>query len=308
VYSYNAFNAEKTLKNLETYKVTSLCAPLSVWKLFAIQNISTYKLALKKIVSAGEPLNPEIVNKVKELFALDLYEGYGQTETTLLVGTFLGMKIKPGAMGRVSPGYEVKLVNEHLDEVPQGQDGQIAVVTSPTRPLGLLIGYDDELKNKEIFKGALYLTGDTAFADEQGYLHFIGRTDDVFKSLDYRISPFEVESEIMEHQAVMEVGIIPVIDERERTVPKAFVVLKPDYLANKQMALELFRFIRDNMAPYKRPRSIEFMNEFPKTISAKVMRRELRSYELELKDSKTRGRNEYYESDFAEELNIQKRG
>ncbi len=307
IYAYTAFNPDKTLRKLEEFKVTSLCAPLSVWKLFTLEKIEKYKLYLKKIVSAGEPLNSEIFNKVKDQFGLELYEGYGQTETTLLVGTFKGMKIKPGSMGKASPGYEVKLVDEQLNEVAQGEDGQIAVVTSPIRPLGLLLGYDDNEKNKDIFKGALYLTGDTAYADKDGYFHFVGRTDDVFKSLDYRISPFEVESEIMKHQAVLEVGVIPVVDARDRIVPKAFIVLKPDYMPNKQMALELFRFIRDNMAPYKRPRSVEFMKEFPKTISAKVMRRELRGYDNELKSNNKQGEHEYLESAFSKELNIKKR-
>ncbi len=143
--------------------------------------------------------------------------------------------------------------------------------------------------------------------DKEGFVHFIGRVDDVFKSLDYRISPFEVESEIMEHHAIMEVGVIPTIDDRDRIVPKAFIVLKPDYFSNKQMALEIFRFIRDNMAPYKRPRSIEFMTEFPKTISSKVMRKDLRQYDIDLKENKQRGEHEYLEKDFAKELNLRKR-
>jgi acetyl-CoA synthetase len=191
--------------------------------------------------------------------------------------------------------------------VKPDEDGQIAVATYPVKPLGLLTGYDDPEKNKEIFKGGWYLTGDTAYMDKNGFIHFIGRVDDVFKSLDYRISPFEVESEIMEHQAVMEVGVIPTVDDRERIVPKAFIVLKPDYFANKQTALDLFRFIRDNMAPYKRLRSIEFMEEFPKTISAKVMRKDLRQYDKELKSKKIRGKHEILEKDFAEELNLRKR-
>jgi len=182
-------------------------------------------------------------------------------------------------MGKVSPGYEIKIMDENLDEVPPGTDGQIAVATYPYRPLGLLKGYDDEEKNNEIFKGSWYLTGDTAFMDKDGFIFFIGRADDVFKSLDYRISPFEVESEIMEHEAVMEVGVVPTVDDRDRIVPKAFIVLKPGYEKSAETALVLFKFIRQRMAPYKRPRSIEFMDAFPKTISAKVMRKDLRQYE-----------------------------
>ncbi len=305
---YTAFDPDKTLDFIEKYKVSSLCAPLSVWKLFVLKDFSKYNFNLKKIVSAGEPLNPEISKKVYELTGLQLREGYGQTETTALVFTPKGMTdIPEGSMGKVSPGYEIKILDEKLDEVPRGQDGQISVAIYPVKPLGLLTGYDDIEKNREIFKGGWYLTGDTAYMDEKGFIHFIGRVDDVFKSLDYRISPFEVESEIMEHPAVMEVGVVPTVDDRDRIVPKAFIVLKPDYYANKQMALELFRFIRDNMAPYKRPRSIEFMEEFPKTISAKVMRKDLRQYDKELKEKGERGKYEFWEKDFSKELNLRKR-
>ena len=306
-FNYSAFDPVKTLEFIEKYKITSLCAPLSVWKLFLLQDMSKYKLNLKKIVSAGEPLNPEVSNKVQEITGLDLREGYGQTETTALIFTPKGMQVPEGSMGKTSPGYEIKILDEKMDEVKPGVDGQIAVATYPVRPLGLLQGYDDEEKNKEIFKGGWYLTGDTAYMDEQGFVHFIGRADDVFKSLDYRISPFEVESEIMEHHAVMEVGVIPTVDDKDRIVPKAYIVLKPDYFMNKQMALELFRFIRNNMAPYKRPRSIEFLEEFPKTISAKVMRKDLRQYDLELKEKGQRGEYEFFEKDFATELNLRKR-
>ncbi len=306
-YNYPAFDPDKTLDFIEKYKISSLCAPLSVWKLFVLRDFNKYNFNLKKIVSAGEPLNPEISNKVKELTGLQLREGYGQTETTGLIFTPKGMTAPDGSMGKASPGYEIKILDEKLDEVSPGEDGQIAVATYPVKPLGLLKGYDDEAKNNEIFKGGWYLTGDTAYMDEQGYVHFIGRVDDVFKSLDYRISPFEVESEIMEHHAVLEVGVIPTVDDKDRIVPKAFIVLKPDYFANKQMALELFRFIRDNMAPYKRPRSIEFMSEFPKTISAKVMRKDLRAYDEELRKNNQRGKYEFREKDFAKELNLRKR-
>jgi acetyl-CoA synthetase len=304
---YSQFNPKFVLEKIAKYKVTSLCGPLSVWKLFLLEDLKSYNLSLKKIVSAGEPLNPEIVNKVKEYTGLDLREGYGQTETTGLVATFKGMKIKDGAMGKVAPGYEVKILDPTLDEVPPNTDGQIAVATFPVRPLGLLSGYDDEARNREIFKGGWYLTGDTAYMDEEGYIHFIGRLDDVFKSLDYRISPFEVESEIMEHPAVLEVGVIPTIDDRDRIVPKAFIVLKPDFKPTKEMALEIFRFIRDHMAPYKRPRSIEFMEAFPKTISAKVMRKDLRAYDKKLKEEGKRGEFEFFEKDFAEELNLRRK-
>ncbi|GBD92651.1 acetyl-coenzyme A synthetase [bacterium BMS3Abin05] len=304
---YSQFDSKSVLEKMAKYKVTSLCAPLSVWKLFLLEDLSKYNLSLKKMVSAGEPLNPEIVNKAKEAVGLELREGYGQTETTGLVATFKGMLRKDGAIGKVAPGFEVKILNSILDEVEPNKDGQIAVSTYPVKPLGLLTGYDDEEKNKEIFKGGWYLTGDTAYMDEDGYIHFIGRVDDVFKSLDYRISPFEVESEIIEHPAVLEVGVIPTVDEKDRIVPKAFIVLKPDFHPSKQMALEIFRFIRDHIAPYKRPRSLEFMEEFPKTISAKIMRKDLRAYDESLKKEDKRGQLEFFEIDFARELNLRRR-
>ncbi len=306
-YHYNAFDADKTLDLIEKYKISSLCGPLTVWKLFIIRDLKKYKFNLKKIVSAGEPLNPEVSNKVKELLGLDLREGYGQTETTAVIFTPKGMKVPEGSMGKVSPGYEIAIMDDQLNPVPPGEDGQIAIATYPVKPLGLLKGYDDENRNNDIFKGSWYLTGDTAYVDKDSFVYFIGRADDVFKSLDYRISPFEVESEIMEHHAVLEVGVIPTIDHRDRIVPKAFIVLKPDYIPNKQMALEIFRFIRNNMSPYKRPRSIEFMEAFPKTISSKVMRKDLRAYDKELKQNNKRGKFEFLELDFIEELNIRKR-
>ncbi len=306
-FNYSAFDPEKTLELIEKYKISSLCAPLSVWKLFLLQDLSKYNLSLKKIVSAGEPLNPEVSNKVKQVTGLELREGYGQTETTALIYTPKGMTVPEGSMGKVSPGYRIKIVDEKLNEVQRGTDGQIAVEITPVRPLGLLEGYDDDEKNNEIFKNGLYLTGDTAYMNSDGFVFFIGRSDDVFKSLDYRISPFEVESEIMEHPAVLEVAVIPTVDNRDRIVPKAYIVLKPDFSMGSEMALELFRFIRGNMAPYKRPRSIEFMKEFPKTISAKVMRKDLRKFDLKLKTEKKRGDFEFFEKDFAKELNLGER-
>lgn len=304
---YSQFNASQVLDAMEKHKITSLCAPLSVWKLFGQEDFSKYNFALKKMVSAGEPVNPEISKMAEKLTGIQLREGYGQTETTALIGTFPGQKTKPGSIGKVAPGYEVKILDAKLDEVEPGKDGQICVATYPVKPQGLLTAYEDSARNKDIFKGGWYLTGDTAYRDDEGNFHFVGRVDDVFKSLDYRISPFEVESEIIEHPAIMEVGVIPTKDEKERIVPKAFIVLNPEYNANRKMALEIFRFIRDNMAPYKRPRSLEFMDEFPKTISAKVMRKDLRAYDEELKKQGSKGAHEFYEQEFAKELNLRKR-
>lgn len=304
---YDQFDPDKVLDAMEKYKITSLCAPLSVWKLFGSRDFSKYNFSLKKMVSAGEPVNPEISKMAKDLTGVELREGYGQTETTAMVATFPGMKVKPGSIGKVAPGYEVKILNAQLDEVERGKDGQICCAIYPVKPLGLLTAYEDRQRNKDIFKGGWYLTGDTAYMDEEGFVHFVGRVDDVFKSLDYRISPFEVESEIIENQAVLEVGVIPTVDNKDRIVPKAFIVLNQEYTPNRKMALEIFRFIRDHMAPYKRPRSIEFMDEFPKTISSKVMRKDLRAYDEELRREGKKGQYEFFESEFAKELNLRKR-
>jgi len=304
---YDQFDANKVLEAMEKYKITSLCAPLSVWRLFGSKDFTKYKFSLKKMVSAGEPVNPEISKIAKALTGIELREGYGQTESTAMVGTFPGMISKPGSIGKISPGYEVKIMDTKLDEVPPNQDGQICSAIYPVKPMGLLTAYEDADRNKDIFKGGWYLTGDTAYQDEEGYIHFVGRVDDVFKSLDYRISPFEVESEVIENRAVLEVGVIPTLDERERIVPKAFIVLNDEYKANRKMALEIFRFIRDHIAPYKRPRSIEFMNEFPKTISAKVMRKDLRAYDEQLKKQGKAGEFEFFEKEFSKELNLRTR-
>ncbi len=304
---YSQFDAKFVLKMIEKHKVTTLCAPFSVLKLFTLENLTEYKFNLKEIVSAGEPLAPAVVKKIEDAVNVEIREGYGQTETTLLIANFKGEKRVLGSLGKPAPGYTVKLLNDTLDEVKQGEDGEICVQTYPYRPLGLLSKYDDEEKNREVFKGCWYKTSDSAYMDKEGYFYFVGRTDDVFKSLDYRISPFEVESEIAVHPSVLEVAVTPTVDDRDRIVPKAFIVLKPEYQPTREMALDLFRFIRNNMAPYKRPRVIEFMREFPKTVSAKVKRKDLRAYDKGLKERKKRGEFEFFEKDFKDELQLGKR-
>ncbi len=301
---YKQFDPELVLNLIEKYKVNTLCAPFSVLKLFAIQDLSKYKFNLREFVSAGEPLVPEVVKKLEKEMNVEIREGYGQTETTALIGNFKGEPRKEGSFGKCAPGYRIGILDDYLDEVEPKQDGQISVKVFPTKPLGLLNRYDDEAVNERVFQGTWYLTGDSGYYDEDGYFYFIGRADDVFKSLDYRISPFEVESEISEHPAVMEVAVTPTVDDRGRIVPKAFIVLKPGYKRERETALDIYRFIRDNMAPYKRPRSIEFMEEFPKTISAKIMRRSLRAYDEDLRKTNKKGEYEFKEIEFKEELNL----
>ncbi len=301
---YSQFDTKFVLKMIEKYKATTLCAPFSVLKLLTLENLNDYNFSLREIVSAGEPLAPAVVKKIEDAVNVEIREGYGQTETTLLIANFKGEKRVLGSLGKPAPGYEIQLLDDTLEKVKQGEDGEICVKTYPIRPLGLMNKYDDEEKNKEMFKGCWYKTSDSAYQDKEGYFYFVGRTDDVFKSLDYRISPFEVESEIAVHSAVLEIAVVPTVDNRDRIVPKAFIVLKPDYQPTKETALDIFRFIRNKMAPYKRPRTLEFLNEFPKTVSAKVMRKDLKAYDKELKEKQKRGEFEFFESDFKEELNL----
>ncbi|MGC8756304.1 MAG: acyl-CoA synthetase [bacterium] len=296
-YQYKQFNAANVLSMIEKYKITTLCAPLSVWKLFLIEDLNKYRFVLREAVSAGEPLNPEIIKKVKEKLGLTLREGYGQTESTAMIANFRGEKIKEGSFGKVAPGYDLTLVDDALKEVRPGEDGQLAVLTRPVKPSGLMLGLDDPQKNKEIFRNGYYLTGDVAFRDEAGYFYFVGRIDDVFKSLDYRISPFEIESELIVHPAILEVSVVPTVDERDRIVPKAFIVLKPNFSPSKELAYDIFSFIKEHMAPYKRPRVIEFMKTFPKTISAKIIRKDLKAYDRGLREKGIKGEFEYKESE-----------
>ncbi len=299
VYAYNRFSAPRALKFIEEYGVNTLCAPPTVWRMFILEDLKRYNFdALRDAVSAGEPLNPKVIEKVREDMGVTVREGYGQTETTLLVGYFPGLGVKPGSMGKPAPGYEVILVDEDGNPVPPGTDGHIAVRIEPERPLGLMLGYDDEEKNRKVFRGGLYWTGDVAMMDEEGYLHFVGRADDVFKSSDYRISPFEVESELLRHPAVAEAAVVPSPHPIKWTVPKAFIRLKPGYEPGPELARDIFTYSREKMAPYKRPRIIEFVEELPKTISGKIRRVELRRIERERRESGKRGPHEYFEEDF----------
>ncbi|MCE4609159.1 MAG: AMP-binding protein [Desulfurococcales archaeon] len=299
VYAYERFDPPKVLKFITEYGVNTLCAPPTVWRMFILQDMSKYNFDnLKQAVSAGEPLNPKVIDKVREETGVTIREGYGQTETTLQIGFFPGMEVKPGSMGKPAPGYNIVLVDPEGNPVPIGEDGQIAIRIEPERPLGLMKGYDNPIKNEQVFRNGLYWTGDVAMMDKEGYLYFIGRADDVFKSSDYRISPFEVESELIKHPAVAEVAVVPSPHPIKWTVPKAFILLKPGFKPSPELAKDIFEFARSNMAPYKRPRIIEFVDELPKTISGKIRRVELRRIEKERREKNQRGENEYFEEDF----------
>ncbi len=299
VYAYQRFDPEKVLRFITEYGVNTLCAPPTVWRMFILEDLESMNFdELREAVSAGEPLNPKVIEKVREDVGVTVREGYGQTETTLQIGYFPGLEVKPGSMGKPAPGYEILLVDPLGQPVPPGEDGQITIRIEPERPLGLMKGYDDPEKNAKVFRLGLYWTGDVAMMDKDGYIYFIGRADDVFKSSDYRISPFEVESDLIKHPAVAEVAVVPSPHPIKWTVPKAFIVLKPGYKPSPELARDIFEYARKNMAPYKRPRIIEFVEQLPKTISGKIRRVQLRALEKERREKGVRGENEYFEEDF----------
>ncbi len=300
LYNYTGkFDPKHVLGVIESFGVKSLCAPPTVWRFLLLENLKDYHLALRELVSAGEPLNPEIIQQVHTGTGLTIREGFGQSETTILAGFFPGMEVRAGSMGVEAPGFQITILNDEHALVGPKEEGNLAVRVKPQRPVGLMEGYiDPREKNREVFVGDWYLTGDLAYRDANGYFWFIGRADDVFKSSDYRISAFEVESELLAHPSVTEVAVVASPDPLRGFVPKAYVMLKPNLIASKQMASEIFNFTRQRMAPYKRPRIIQFVSELPKTVSGKIRRTELRITESRLREADSRNENEYFESDF----------
>jgi len=276
------FDAEKILNILADYPVTTMCAPPTAYRMFVRMDISGDSFqALKHCVSAGEPLNPEVIALWKDMVGLDIMEGYGQTETVLLCGNFQGMEIKPGSMGLPAPGIAMDVIDEDGNPLPDDQEGDIAInIAAGTRPQGMFQGYlGDPERTAAVHRGDWYLTGDRATRDSDGYFWFVGRSDDVILSAGYRIGPFEVESALFEHKAVAESAVVSSPDETRGEVVKAFVVLAKGYEASDAMVKELQDFCKQATAPYKYPRRIEFVSSLPKTISGKVKRKELREQE-----------------------------
>ncbi|HVE57536.1 MAG TPA: AMP-binding protein [Pyrinomonadaceae bacterium] len=297
VYNYERFNARKVLETLERCRVTTLCAPPTVWRMLIQENLADYPVSLREIVGAGEPLNPEIIEQVRSAWQITIRDGYGQTETTAQIGNSPGQTVKDGSMGRALPGYKVSVLDP--DGIP-AREGEVSLDLSEN-PVGLMLGYRDAAeKNTEAMRGGFYHTGDIAVRDNEGYLTFVGRNDDIFKSSDYRISPFELESILLEHESIAEAAVVPSPDAVRLSVPKAFIVLSADSAADSATALSIFRHCRERLAPYKRVRRIEF-SELPKTISGKIRRVELRKTE-EARDSETRPELEFCEEDFSELL------
>jgi len=297
IHNVARFSAPALLGALERYGVTSLCAPPTVWRMLIQEDLASYKerLKLRELVGAGEPLNPEIIEQILHAWDLPLRDGFGQSETTALVGNTPGQLLKPGSMGRPLPGYQVTMLDP--DGVP-GNEGEVALPLD-VRPLGLMLCYEDSPeKTAEVMRDGYYRTGDTAQIDEEGYITFVGRADDVFKASDYRISPFELESALIEHPAVMEVAVVPSPDPVRLAVPKAYLILAHDAPGSYELAANILAFAREHLAPYKRVRRIEFVSELPKTISGKIRRVELRQMEVQRRQSDARGPQEYFEEDF----------
>ncbi|GLR85998.1 AMP-binding protein [Bradyrhizobium iriomotense] len=291
------FDAKGLLATIGRCGVTTLCAPPTVWRLFIQENLAAFKVSLREACGAGEPLNPEVIDQVRAAWGLTIRDGYGQTETTALAGNSPGQKVKIGSMGRPLPGFRVQISD--ADGNP-AKEGEVTLVLGDSRPAGLMQGYQGDDGKLSGVEGELYRSGDVVFADEEGYLTFVGRSDDVFKSSDYRISPFELESVLLEHELVAEAAVVPSPDPIRLAIPKAFVLLTSGAERSPETALSIFRHLHTRLAPFKRIRRIEIVTELPKTISGKIRRVQLRR--LERDDDRgdpLRGR-EFREEDFPE--------
>ncbi len=296
VHNYTRFVPRRTLEVLETHEITTMCAPPTVWRMLILEDLTRHKVRVREALSAGEPLNPEVIEKVRQGWGTTIRDGYGQTETTAQVGNSPGQLIKPGSMGRPMPGYKIALLD---GEGQPADEGEISLDLS-ARPAGLMAGYqDDPTLNEFVMRDGHYHTGDVAVRDADGYITYVGRADDVFKSSDYRISPFELESALIEHGAVAEAAVVPSSDAVKGDLPKAFLILKPGHEPNRELAADIFKFIRRRLAPYKRVRRIEF-SDLPKTISGKIRRVQLRALEKERRARGERGPLEFWQEEFPE--------
>ena len=274
------FDPVQALEILATYPITTWCSPPTALRLIIRENLSKWTFPhLRHCVSAGEPLNPEIVTAWLRATGLTIYEAYGQTETVVLIGNYrcMGHEVKPGSMGKATPEFDLVIVDERLKELPDGEEGEIAIRISSKRPRGLFQEYwQNPSENARQFRNGWYLTGDRAVRDADGYFWFIGRQDDVIKSAGYRIGPFEVENALMEHPAVLYVAAVGKPDPIRGQIVKAFVVLREGYESADALKAELQQHCKRVAAPYKYPREIEFVHDLPKTTSGKTRRVELR--------------------------------
>ncbi len=289
------FEPRAALDVLVEHQVTVFCAPPTVWRMLIQHDLGERRVKLREINSAGEPLNPEVIDQVRRAWGLMLRDSYGQTETTMMIGNSPGQKVIAGSMGRALPGYRIVLLDaDGLDS----DQGEIALPLRP-RPAGLMRGYPNEAGHPEPFDGAYYRTGDVATRDAEGYITYVGRVDDVFKSSDYRLSPFELESALIEHEAVAEAAVVPAPDPVRHSTPKAYVVLAAGFEPNAATAASIFDHVRWRLSPYKCVRRIEFA-ELPKTASGKICRVELRGRERALAEAGERAAREFRIEDFPE--------
>jgi acetyl-CoA synthetase len=280
------FDAGIFLNEIRRLGICTLCAPPTAWRMIVQEPLGTRPPTLREIVSAGEPLNKELIDQIRNAWGLDVRDGFGQTETTAQIGNSPGQPIKAGSMGRPLPGYKIALLD--ADGIVSATEGEVALDSGADRPAGLMDGY--ELEGKFVALPAdYYRTSDIATRDTEGYLTFVGRKDDVFKSSDYRISPFELESALIEHPAIVEAAVVPIPDDQRLNVPKAYVKLAELAVPDERMAISIFEAMSDRLAPYQRVRLIEFVDELPKTVSGKIRRNELRSWHTDRKDGASNG-------------------
>jgi acetyl-CoA synthetase len=292
LYNYNRFDAGALMAQMDRCGVTSFCAPPTVWRMLIQADLTALKTPPRKVVGAGEPLNPEVIDQVEKAWGVTIRDGFGQTESSVQIANTPGQDVVPGSMGRPLPGFVVALVDPVSGE--RATEGEICLDLAH-RPVGLMTGYtgDDE-RTSAAFANGFYHTGDVGSVDERGYITYVGRTDDVFKASDYRISPFELESVLIEHEAVAEAAVVPAPDPIRLAVPKAYVVLAAGFAPDAATARSILAHCREHLAPYKRIRRLEFA-ELPKTISGKIRRVELRGRES---DPKRAEGTEFREEDF----------
>lgn len=278
-YDYDKFVPRNMMEVIVKHKVTTFCAPPTIYRFLIKEDLKLFDLSsLKYCVVAGEPLNPEVYKQFHDATGIKLMEGYGQTECTVALATYPWFEPRPGSMGKPSPGYTIDIIDEEGNSCEAGDEGQIIIHTSKNKPLGMFDGYyNDHALTHKVWHDGIYYTGDMAWRDEDGYYWFVGRADDVIKSSGYRIGPFEVESALIEHPAVMECAITAVPDPDRGQIVKATVVLTKDYHPSEELVKELQEHVKKVTAPYKYPRIIEFVTELPKTISGKIRRVQIRN-------------------------------
>lgn len=293
IYNYTRFDAPTVLGVLVDHGVNTLCAPPTVWRFLIQADLSSYDVALRELISAGEPLNPEVIDQVEQAWGIRIRDGFGQTETTAQVGNTPGSEVRPGSMGRPLPGYRIALIDADGNEADEGE----ICISLAERPVGLMDAYaDDPDKTAEVMADGHYHTGDVAMRDADGYITYVGRADDVFKASGYRISPFELESVLIEHPAVAEAAVVPSPDSLRGNVPKAYVIPAPGHEPTAETAAEILAFMRERVSGYKLVRRLEFA-DLPKTISGKIRRVELKGQENQRAGDEARNDAEFLERD-----------